>query len=89
MLIFKCWVFYYKIVSCFGLFGIEIGKIYTIQRTYLSFICVNMYSTKNRWVHRDRADGAKSNITKVRWYKGGQRRSLQILSIIPDKVCSV
>jgi len=28
-----------------------------------------MNSTKNRWVHRDRADGAKSNITKVRWYK--------------------
>jgi len=51
------------------LFGREIGTIYTIQRAYLSFICVNMYSTKNRWVHRDRADGTKSNIIKVRWYK--------------------
>ena len=64
MLIFKCWIFYYKRDSCFGLFGIEIGKIYTIQRAYLSFICVNMYSTKNRWVRRDRADGAKVILQK-------------------------
>jgi|GEM_PF-2243719 len=69
-----CWflsveIFITKQLFVFGLFGIEIGKIYTIQRAYLSFICVNMNSTKNRWVHRDRADGAKSNIAKVRWYK--------------------
>ena len=59
-----CWVlsaelFITKQLVAFGLFGIKIGKIYTIQIAYLSFICVNMYSTKNRWVHRDRADGAK------------------------------
>ena len=69
-----CWFlgvefFITKQLVAFGLFGIKIGKIYTIQRAYLSFVCVNMNSTKNRWVHRDRADGAKSNITKVRWYK--------------------
>ena len=69
-----CWFssvefFITKQLVVFGLFGTEIGKIYTIQRTYLSFICVNIYSTNNRWVHRDRADGAKSNIIKVRWYK--------------------
>ena len=62
-------IFITKQLVVFGLFGIEIGKIYTIQRTYLSFICVNIYSTNNRWVHRDRADGTKSNIIKVRWYK--------------------